>query len=407
MPGTENNGFGLTETGFKRMRYPDLLSSMQARARGLFGDINLTRFSPLGLFIHLFAWFFAVLWQLAEKVYYSAFVDTATGISLARCGKYISISPRPAEHATGEALFIGEPGTSIPEGSQISTPDDVWFETTEPAETATGGEGEGTVLVPIRAVEPGPTGNVPADTITELVETIPGIDAVTNPETTRGGRREETDAEFYARYKLSVARGGASTGDSIRAMLLGLEGVRAALVAINNTMEEDVAGRPPKSFECYLLGGDREDIAAAILATGAGGIEPYGQETEIVIDNSGREQTIRFTYVNVKSIHIKITVTPTSQFPLDGDEKIVTALVQYLGGIDADGEEYAGIGIGHDVVFNWIKKTAMGACPGIYDVNIEISENGTTWITTDIEITWNEIAETDYGKIQVIMAGDS
>lgn len=397
------NDFGLTETGFKRMRYPDLVSSMEARARGLFGeDINLTATSPLGLFIHLIAWFMAILWQVAEKVYYSAFVDTATGLSLARCGKYIAISPRLPEHATGAVLFTGEPGATIPVESRVSTQQEVWFETTEPAEVGA----EGTVLVPVRAVEPGPSGNVPTGAITELVEIIPGIDSVTNPEMTRGGRRAETDAEFYARYKLSVSRTGASTANSIRAALLSLEGVRAVRVAENKTMQTDDAGRPPKCFECYVHGGNRKEIARAILATGAAGIEPYGQETEIVIDDSSREQIIRFTYVEVKSIWIKLTVIPTLQFPLNGAQKITTALIQYLGGVDTDGEEYPGLEIGHNVVFNWLEKTALGTCPGIYDVTMEVSEDGNNWVTTDIEIAWNEIAETNYEKIQVEVANE-
>src|SRR5690606_39706929 len=63
------------------------------------------------------------------------------------------------------------------------------------------------------------------------------------------GLDRETDREIRERYYLSLAAGGASTIDSIRAAVLKTPGVRTARVVQNPTMEFDDEGRPPKSVE--------------------------------------------------------------------------------------------------------------------------------------------------------------
>src|SRR5699024_2421374 len=145
---------------------------------------------------------------LAEWVHNSRFFDTAEGVNLDRTAvNNIGIVRRPAEKSIGTATFEGDEGSVIPEGFIITTGDDIPFETTEESEIDGTGESE----VPIQAIEPGTVGNVPAGTITEIINPIVGIDSVINQEGTTGGRDEETDEEFRARYILSVSRGGAST----------------------------------------------------------------------------------------------------------------------------------------------------------------------------------------------------
>src|SRR5690606_41362339 len=95
-----------------------------------------------------------------------------------------------------------------------------------------------------------------------------------------------TDRELRERYQLSLARGGASTLDSIRASVLEVPGVWTATVLHNTSMETDPDGRPPKSVEVLVLGGADEDVAAAILDTVAAGIETYGN-VEVDIHDAG------------------------------------------------------------------------------------------------------------------------
>jgi len=87
-----NDNWGLTERGFLRPSYADLLDAFEVKAKELFGStVNLSVRSPLGIFLRIFAWFAGLTWQLAEDVYNSGFIDTAAGVSLARLGAFIGI----------------------------------------------------------------------------------------------------------------------------------------------------------------------------------------------------------------------------------------------------------------------------------------------------------------------------
>lgn len=390
--------FGLTEKGFKRKRYADVLESMEARARNLFGEnINLTERSPLGLFIRVIAWSTGLLWQLAEAVYNSAFVDTATGNNLDKVALYIGLARRPAVRATGEVTFTGDDTTVIPAGLLVETRDGIRFQTIEEAVI------DGATMVPVEAIEAGINGNVPAGTITEITNPTAGINTVTNAEATTGGLNQETDAELRARYALSVAKGGASTIDSIRASLLSTPGVRAALVIENNTASADGDGRPPKSFESYVLGGEPEDVAKTILQTKAAGIQAYGTESEIVTDDAGQEHTIGFTYAQEVDIEVNVEIVTNEVYHPDNDNLIKTAIIQYIGGQDEGGQVYAGLGMGDDVIYNRIIKLVM-QIEGVENVDITINKVGESPGTSDIEIALTEVAETDWQKVTVSSA---
>ena len=49
--------WGLTDAGFRRPTYAELLDALEYKARELFGSkANLTVRSPLGIFLRIYAW---------------------------------------------------------------------------------------------------------------------------------------------------------------------------------------------------------------------------------------------------------------------------------------------------------------------------------------------------------------
>lgn len=75
-----SNEWGLTERGFRRPTYTELLDALEYKARELFGTkANLTVRSPIGLFLRIYAWILNMLFSTIEDVYNSRFVDTAVG----------------------------------------------------------------------------------------------------------------------------------------------------------------------------------------------------------------------------------------------------------------------------------------------------------------------------------------
>lgn len=389
--------FGLTPQGFRRKQYGDIVGDMELRARELFGEnINLSERSFLGLLIRLIAWLHAVGWMLAEKVYFSAYPDTAEGVSLDRLGPYAGIRRRQAQHATGEIIITGTPDYTVNAGFLVSTQNEIFFETTADVTLDSNGE----AVAPIRAIDTGVRGNVEAGAITEIVNPDPQIESVTNPERTIGGRARETDTEFRARFDISAEGRGAATLLSLRSALLAVDGVRAATVVENYTMDVDPDGRPPKSIECYVLGGESEDIAQAILDTKAAGIETYGQESETVQDISGQEHVVKFTRAVEVPIHIRVMISRDNRYPTDGDARLKTTLIQYIGGEDADGTLWVGLNMGQDVVYSRLIALAYQV-EGVTDVDIEVSTDGTTWTRQNAPININQVAQTSYAMIEV------
>ncbi|ABR46664.1 conserved hypothetical protein [Alkaliphilus metalliredigens QYMF] len=392
--------FGLGAKGFKRKKYNDIIESMNTRARNLFGeDVNVSPRSPLGLFFRVISWSVAILWQLAEKVYFSGYVDTAEGNQLDYVGKYIGIERRLAQLSEGELTITGDASTIVPQGFVVETNDGIQFQTIEEATI----DGAGEVTVPIQAIVAGIESNVPANTITEITNPTEGIDEVTNTAPTTNGRNPELDQEFKERYAISVSRGGASTLDSIRASLLELDGVRASLVVENNTMITDADDRPPKSIECYVLGGNSEDVGKSILDTKAAGIESFGEETVTVNDDSGNPHDIKFTYADVVDIYSNISITKNDKYPTNGDDLVRTELIKFIGGLDEDSNVYTGLGMGQDVVYTRLIKVIY-RIDGIDDVDLEIGVDGINYSVNNIVIAQAEVAEIDYTKVVVTSA---
>jgi len=110
------------------------------------------------------------------------------------------ITRKPANAASGELLITGISGTTIPAGFKFAAPATadtpaIEYQTTE---KYTIGE-DGTVRAQITAVEAGPKGNVPANTVTLMMTPIKGITSITNEANITGGTEVESDDELRNR----------------------------------------------------------------------------------------------------------------------------------------------------------------------------------------------------------------
>ena len=109
------NEWGLTDAGFRRPTYAELLDALEYKARELFGSkANLTVRSPLGIFLRIFAWVLNLLFSTLEDVYNSRFVDTAVGASLLHLGRMIGIRLLGAQKAMGYLTFYGDDNVEVP-----------------------------------------------------------------------------------------------------------------------------------------------------------------------------------------------------------------------------------------------------------------------------------------------------
>jgi uncharacterized phage protein gp47/JayE len=386
----------LDATGFTRPRYDDLFADIEDKAKEAFGeDADTGEATPLGSILRLFAWFLADIWEDVEDVYNSAYKNAAEGNSLDKLGPYVGTARTLAQHAIGEATLVGTSGHTEPAGFRASTPTGIVFETTADV-TLSSGSG----IVAIRAVEAGISGNVAARMITTIVNPSANVTAVTNLVETSGGRDKETDEEFRSKWDESVAGGGSATEDAIRSAVLRVPGVRAAAAVVNNTISPDVNGQPAKSVQTYVLGGAAQAIGEAIFSRVAGGIETYGSTSVTVLDLSGHEQSVKYSPAEVVRIYANVTITKNASYPADGDVGIKSALVRHIGGTDIDGTVYAGLSMDNDVIYTRLI-AALYSVPGVDDVDLELSTNGTSFAQVNVPISRFQVAQINAADIGV------
>lgn len=386
--------WGLTDAGFRRPTYAELLDALEHKARELFGSqANLTVRSPLGIFLRIFAWMLNLLFSTIEDVYNSRFVDTAVGSSLYNLGRAIGLRLLGAQKAVGYLTFTGDDGVDVPEGFLAETIAGMQYVT-----LSSGVITNGSVTLPAYAAIPGPNGNTAEGTISNITNPKSGIKTVTNAKPFEGGRDTETDAEFRERYYQSVDFAGGVNIDAIVAEIYeSVEAVIAVTGEENDTDEVSASGLPPHSIEIVAYGGLDEEIAAAIFRRKAAGIQSFGNTTVPVVSVAGTTHNISFSRPEPVDVWVKIEKLITdAAFPLDGIEQIKQRVVSYIGA-----NTRGGLNIGQTVVLVTIP-TEVLKVPGVVDFSLQISADGEHFSWNNIEIAARQKAVTDESKVIVL-----
>ncbi len=389
----KSSDWGLTDAGFRRPTYAELLDALEHKARELFGSkANLTVRSPLGIFLRIFAWMLNLLFSTLEDVYNSRFIDTAVGASLYNLGRAIGLRLLAAQKAVGYLTFSGENGTEVPEGFLAETIAGIQYSTLK-----SGYITDGSITLPAAAVVPGPDGNTAEGTITTITNPKTGIESVTNAGEFQGGRNTENDAEFRDRYYKSVDFAGGVNIDAIVAEIYeSVEGVMAVTGEENDTDETNEHGLPPHSIEIVAYGGLDEDIATAIYRRKAAGIQTYGNTTVAAIMASGQTKNISFSRPTPVKIWVKVfNLVTNSYFPLDGIEQIKQCLVDYIGA-----DTHGGLNIGQAVISVALPSVVF-MVPGVVDFDLQISPDGETYSWDNIEIAARQKAVTEESAVSV------
>jgi phage-related baseplate assembly protein len=190
-----------------------------------------------------FAREFAVLSRQLESVYEAGFLSTATGRDLDQVVQLVGVERRTRSTATGAVIFAAnEPATgdiAINAGTRLSTaqPPLVVFETSE---DRTLRRGDLSVEAPIRAVEPGVTGIVPARAIAVIHRPILGVDSVSNAQGTTLAGEDESDEVLRERASRAHEGAGQATRGALLAALGALPNMKEKFVRL----EEDHLTRP-------------------------------------------------------------------------------------------------------------------------------------------------------------------
>lgn len=227
--------YGITSAGFIRKPQSVIIQELEERARALYGtDVDLSEYGEVGQTVQLHSQALNEQWELAEDMYYAAFIDTASGVTLDRACALGGMSRTPAKKASVTVQVTGDSGASVGTDFIVQTAQGIQFENVEAGSVGTGG----TVDLVFRALDAGPEGVVPASGINEIVTPAAGIDSVINFAASAGGSSRETDPELRARYKARGVSGGSSLPAILEA-LQSLENTTTVQVYENASHIED------------------------------------------------------------------------------------------------------------------------------------------------------------------------
>ena len=372
----------LDETGFKRRTYDEILTEKIQKARELFGeDIDTSETSVLGKILRIGAYDINIAEEEAENIYYSFFPSTATGQSLDRACWRVGISRNPATSAKYTVEVYGEVGTEIPIGFLVGTETGITFYSTT-AETI--GDTE-VAEITVLCTESGEIGNVSAADITKIINPVANISGVQGIQQTEFGEEVESDYELRNRYSSFREGLGSCNEAAIKAALIRVPTVESVSIAVNDGDTEDEDGRPARSFECYISGGEdyEDEIAETIFGKKPIGIKTYGSVTKTVTDDGGYNHDVKFSHTSDVTVYVRITVNTSNEF---GEESIQTIKNNLRSQID-------NLEIGKPVILTTLY-APIYAANGVTEVTeIKLSTDGQTFLSRNLNIDAYEDAK--------------
>lgn len=374
---------GLTDKGFVRRTYDDILNDKIRRAKELFGeDIDTSDQTPLGKFIRINAYDQATAEEEIEQVYYARFPNTASGQSLDRLLPFVGITRNPASAAVYSVKITGEAGHVISAGFLVATDTGVTYWV---AQEQTIGD-DGTCVVEVSCTEAGTIGNLSsASLICKPVNPDVNITSVAGLECLTAGMDEESDADLRVRFSAAVSGAGSCNENAIRAAILRIPTVKFAIVIANDTDEVDSDGRPPHSFECYVLGGEdySQEIAEAIFDKRPIGIRTVGDNAVTIVDVSGTERIVYYSSAKKVPVTVRASIKTTPSFREDGVAQVQLSVSDHINTI----------GIGNSLVLSTIYGHIYSVS-GVQEVTaLELStDGGSTYGTGNVSVP-------DYGIV--------
>ncbi len=365
----------LTEKGFARRSYEDILSDKIAKAIELFGnDIDTSDLTPLGKFIRIGAYDLAQAEEEIENLYYSIFPNTATGVSLDRLCPFVGISRLQATAAQFRVEITGEAGTEIPYGFLVKTESEVIFYNTQ--ETVIDETGVCEIIVECETQ--GIIGNVNPSEINIVVNPV-GDAEVLGKEILTAGTDTEDDVSLRKRFEHAREGAGSCNENAITAALLRVETVTSAGVIANDTNSVDSSGRPAHSFECYVAGGElyHQQIAETIFNKKPLGIATHGKESVTITDESGTTHTIKFSHTTNIPIYVKVSLRTDATFEGEtGKTDIINNISSYINTL----------AFGESVILSSLYGR-IHAVTGVVEVtNLQLSTDGKVWGSANVEV---------------------
>jgi uncharacterized phage protein gp47/JayE len=291
-------------------------------------------------------------------------------------GRIYFMTRNPASSTVVIATIGGLPGTYIPAGVlALDTSQNVY----QLLGAVTIGL-SGTIPAEFANVATGP---IPcsAESLTQLYQTVPGWDTVTNAGAGIIGSDVESSQAFELRRQNSVALNSHGTTDAIFANVYAVAGVLDCYVIDNpsgNTVDYGSTNYPlaPHSIYAAVVGGSASAIAQAIWNAKDGGCNYNGNTTETVYDTRYAAPQpaypVTFNIPTGTPVYFAVTVTNAASLPSDYATLIKNAIVAQFNGENGN----TPAGIASMILALSYTGAIFAAVPGVSLVSILVGLSG-------------------------------
>ncbi|ASN59843.1 hypothetical protein CG419_04030 [Latilactobacillus curvatus] len=387
----------LDKNGFIRPTYAELIEQLTAKWLQLFGEnANTAANSVGGIFIRLMAYFLNKVYELAEFVYQSQFIDSATGPTLDQLAANLGLVRQAPQTAIGDIKIYGLAGYIVKAGTLFQTKDGLNYVTSEDITLIDTGkkqlnvEGFGTITYNNQNIgigdstvlyangtgskfnKPESVVNYPTDQVTPVEEVL----AVQVGNLT-GGADLEIDDALRSRLEQASQEAPSSPYNGVISAVHNVVGVNAVKIVSNDTLVADPAGNPPKTLHIYVDGGYKDDIAKAILESVAAGVQTFGGILVHVKDIGGSTHDIYYDKPTSIGVFANIKVTTDDSFPLTGNDQIKQTVLNYV----------RSVGMGEVIYYSYLYRVIYDNVPGIVVADIKIGTTKDDLKAADIKLT--------------------
>lgn len=401
----------IDKNGFSRPTYDELVESLDVRWKQLFGENTQTNTHSVGgILIRIQAFFLNQLYQLAELVYNSQFIDSATGTTLDQLAANVGLTRSPSQVAIGTVKIWGSAGYIVPAGTLFRTADELEYITSEDIVLNDTGKHSLTIdgeEAPITDTETmvgygeseflyangeGTTYNKGGENEAIQVTPTESILKVVLLEIT-GGADQETDENL--RDRIDVANqviAPSSPYNGVLSSIRKVAGVNSVRIVPNDTMVDDPkTNTPAKTVHIFVDGGYRQDVAQAIFDSLAAGVSTAGTEAVQINDIAGAPHVIRFDYPTTRAVYVSIQLTKNVDYPTNGDELIKQIVMSYVNSV----------GMGNTVYYSYLYKMIYDQVSGITVANITMGLTKDNLEAKDITFTDIETAAITSDRVMI------
>lgn len=374
--------------GISAPSYADILASLQDSYRSIFGsDVYLAPDSQDGQLLALFASALNDANAQTIAVYNAFSPSTAQGAGLSSVVKINGLARLVPSNSTVDLTLVGVEGTTIIGGIVADSLGNRWA---LPSPTVI--PDTGTIIVTAACQTPGAI-TASSGTVTEIATPTRGWQTATNVGAATPGAPVESDATLRQRQTISTALPAQTPLQSIVSAVANLSGVRRYRPYENDTGTTDANGIPGHTICLVVEGGDSVEIATTIANKKNPGTGTFGSTSEIVIDQSGVPDVIRFQRPSAVRIDCAITIHALTGYLSTTGEALKAAAAAYVSGLQ----------IGHPVYLSKVETAAgLGNSSAADTFNltvIQTARHGGSLGTADLAMAFDEAASLVVGDI--------